>query len=164
MSALPYESATSGDKALGGLGHGPGGTTHGHTAGGNWTHKYRAWCGMLNRIREGAGAKKRWYAGVKLHPAWRQFEAFNADVADPPTRAHTLDRIDGDKGYVPGNVRWATRKEQARNRRSNRLVTIAGRTQCLAAWAEELGIGESTLRWRLAHGREINPPVPETTT
>lgn len=157
--SLPYENSTTGKNALIGRGHGPGPRTHGQsTTPDGWSHKYRAWCGMLGRARDITSPRAKWYAGVALHPAWLEFEAFNADVPDPPTRAHTLDRIKGELGYVPGNVRWATMKEQARNRRSNRLVTIGDRTQCLAAWAEETGIQEGTLRYRL--GRDLDPLAP----
>lgn len=55
--------------------------------------------------------------GIKVCPEWRSFEKFIADVGEKPTPAHTLDRIDPDGDYEPGNVRWATRKEQSANRR-----------------------------------------------
>lgn len=129
-----------------------------------FTHKYRAWVGMTQRVRDRKSPRAAWYAGVPIHPAWNaSFEAFDRDVPNPPTDGHTLDRIRAELGYVPGNVRWATRSEQARNRRSNRLVTLGGRTQCLAAWAEELGLSESGLRYRLRHGKKpIMLPTGET--
>jgi hypothetical protein len=156
---LPYENATSGEKALAGRGHGPGSRTHGQASTNGWSHKYRAWAGMVGRVRDTKSPRSRWYTDVPIHPAWLVFEVFDADVPDPPSRVHTLDRVRGELGYVPGNVRWATMKEQARNRRSNRLVTIGDRTQCIAAWAEETGIGEATLRYRLRRGVSLLAPV-----
>lgn len=56
--------------------------------------------------------------GIRVCQRWRRsFKNFKADVGEPPSAAHTLDRIENGKNYTPSNVRWATRKEQSRNRR-----------------------------------------------
>lgn len=86
-----------------------------------FTRKYRAWVSMLGRIRDKTSPRARWYKDVPLHQPWAEsFEAFDADVPGPPADHLTLDRIKGPLGYVPGNVRWATMKEQANNRRNSR--------------------------------------------
>lgn len=66
----------------------------------------------------------------------------------------TIDRIDNNKGYSPDNCRWVTAKEQSYNRRSNKLITIHGKTQTVTEWAKETGIPIGTLQNRLRYGWE----------
>lgn len=82
--------------------------------------------------------------GIKVCERWMTFENFYEDMGDPPPGC-TLDRIDTDGHYEPGNCRWATRKEQANNTRRNVLLTLAGRTQTLTQWSEEVGLKVGTL-------------------
>ena len=91
--------------------------------------------------------------GVSVCPSWVDcFEQFYEDVGEPPSPTHTLDRIDNAQGYVPGNVRWATRKEQANNRRFCALYEYDGKRMNLAQWAEYLEVPYWTLRSRLRYG------------
>lgn len=76
------------------------------------------------------------------------YKVFETDVGKRPTPFHQLDRIDNDGNYEPGNVRWATSKEQQNNRRNNRLLTISGTTKTLAQWAETSSVKYSTIRAR----------------
>jgi hypothetical protein len=69
-----------------------------------------------------------------------------------PTPKHTLDRKNGKKGYSPDNCRWATKSEQNRNRRTSRMLTIGGKKQCLAAWAEQVGVDLNVIYMRLTSG------------
>lgn len=64
----------------------------------------------------------------------------------------TIDRIDNNKGYSPNNCRWVTAKQQSYNRRSNKLITIQGKTQTVTEWAKELGISVGALQNRLRYG------------
>lgn len=64
----------------------------------------------------------------------------------------TIDRIDNNGGYSPQNCRWATYKEQNRNKRSNRNITLNGETKCLSEWAEFFGIGVPLATRRLNDG------------
>jgi hypothetical protein len=89
------------------------------------------------------------------------FEAFLADVGERPSLAHTLDRKDVNGDYEPGNCRWATKKEQSRNKRNNRLLTYAGESMPMSAWAERLGMKPTTLKRRISKGWSVHRALSE---
>lgn len=87
--------------------------------------------------------------GIKIADRWSDFTAFLADMGPRPAGT-TLDRwpnVNGD--YEPGNCRWATMREQENNKRNNVTLTHDGRTQTVAEWARETGIGYQTIRKRM---------------
>ncbi len=91
--------------------------------------------------------------GIRVCDRWlASFEAFCQDVEPRPSLAHSLDRIDVDGHYEPGNCRWATPSEQAHNRTDSRRVTINGKTQSFAAWVRALGISLNSAHARLRRG------------
>jgi hypothetical protein len=93
--------------------------------------------------------------GIKVCERWRNLSNFVADMGARPSPQHSIDRYPDKNGdYEPGNVRWATPTEQANNTRSNRLLTAFGKTQTVAEWGRETGLGHDiieqrvrTLRW-----------------
>lgn len=128
---------------------------HQHAKRGAPSPEYRVWGSMIQRCENPARASYRLYGGrgIRVYPAWRlSFDAFLRDVGPRPSPRHTLDRVDSDGHYEPGNVRWATPLQQANNARSNRLVTFNGETRTRAEWARHLGIKYFTLRQRLDKG------------
>lgn len=127
------------------------GKTHGHRRGNVSSPTYQSWNSMWDRCRRSHHPSHRHYEGVSVCDRWRSFENFLADMGERPV-GKTLDRIDGTKGYNPGNCKWSTLTEQARNKSNNRLITHQGRTQCLAAWAETTGIDYYRLRDRINRG------------
>lgn len=83
------------------------------------------------------------------------YENFLADMGDQP-ESTTIDRINTDGNYEPGNCRWLSASAQMRNKRNNNLLTFNGRTMCIAAWAEEVGMKSRTLRARIYdHGMSV---------
>lgn len=110
---------------------------------------------MLTRCHNEKSISFRYYGarGIVVCEEWREsFEAFLSHVGEAPSSGHSLDRISSALGYEPGNVRWALRADQARNRRSTHMLTFAGETMCVKDWADRLGISRPTLSDRLRRG------------
>jgi hypothetical protein len=113
--------------------------------------EYRAWAGMKSRCNDpGCSSYPKYGArGIRVCERWQGFENFLEDIGRRPSPNHSLERIDNDGDYEPSNVRWATSTDQARNRRTSRIIEFGGKRQCLEAWADDLGICQSTLHERL---------------
>ena len=88
--------------------------------------------------------------GIAVHANWREnFQSFLEHVGLRPSPNHEIDRIDNDGHYEPGNVRWATKKQNQRNRRSNSRIRAFGREMCIVEWSEETGISKQLIRTRI---------------
>ena len=92
--------------------------------------------------------------GVRVCERWLEgsqgaFERFLEDLGSAPSAEHSIDRIDVNGHYEPGNCRWSTRHTQMRNMRKNRYLTAFGKTQVMADWAREYGIHSSVIRYRI---------------
>jgi len=115
------------------------------------TPEYNSWRGMIERCENKNHEQYADYGGrgVTVCKKWREsFPTFLKDMGKRPPES-SIERRENDKPYSPKNCFWATRKQQARNKRNNYLITAFGRTQTLAAWAEETGIKAHTLRTRI---------------
>lgn len=115
--------------------------------------EYRSWKDMRARCSNPNDADYADYGGrgIAVCERWSDFALFYADMGDRPD-ATTLDRIDVNGPYEPGNCRWASAKAQANNKRSNRLITIGGDTKTLQQWCDQFGIEPSVVRYRLRAG------------
>lgn len=112
----------------------------------------KTWRAMISRCTNGSGMTKRNYRerGIHVCEQWRQsFEAFLDDMGMAPGPEYSLDRIDNDLGYFPENCRWATREQQARNKRNTRLIEFDGKKLSVSEWAEVLNIPRRALSLRL---------------
>jgi len=117
--------------------------------------EYAAWKAMRRRCYRPSCADFQNYGGrgITVAAEWlNSYDTFLAYVGRRPSPKHSIDRIDNDRGYEPGNVRWATAKEQARNRRRSVKVSAFGETLSLGEWAERFGVSSDTIRQRLERG------------
>lgn len=125
--------------------------------GGIRTEAYKSWIKMNARCHNSGSTSYRNYGarGINVCDRWANFGNFINDMGERPP-GHSLDRIDNSKGYSPENCRWATRKEQNRNKRGNRMITYKGETLPLVVWAERFEIKYVTLVRRLVLGWTVN--------
>lgn len=127
-------------------------TKHGHATNGI-SQTYHSWAGMIARCTDTNHSSFNRYGGrgITVCERWLQFDAFLADMGERP-KGTTLDRINGEHGYEPSNCRWATAKDQARNKRNNYRITISGVTRCIAEWAEMRGLHKDLIWERRQRG------------
>ena len=123
-------------------------TTHGRTH----TVEYKAWSSMKDRCFDEDNPSFDDYGGrgISVCAEWvNDFSAFFSEIGRRPGPDYSLDRIDNERGYEPGNVRWATPQEQQGNKRNNVRLSAFGQTKLLVRWAEELGVSMQLLHYRL---------------
>lgn len=112
---------------------------------------------MISRCNNPNSTGYKYYGGrgIKICKEWEDsFYNFYRDMGPRPDRC-SLDRIDVEGDYNKDNCRWASFKEQARNKRGNTEVTYKGDTKLICEWAEELGIKENTITYRLLRGWSV---------
>lgn len=134
---------------------------HGHAKRKNVSRIYKIWKNIIMRCYNPKSQHYRIYGdrGIIVCERWLKFENFLEDMGEPPTDKYTIDRINNDRGYYKENCRWSTSKEQQRNKRNNHLLKYNNKIQCIAAWAEEYNIIDSTLRSRLKNGWSIEKAI-----
>jgi hypothetical protein len=124
--------------------------------------EYRIWLSMKQRCENKKCAAYSGYGGrgITVCDRWlASFENFITDMGLRPSINHSIDRINNNGNYEPSNCRWATRKEQARNIRSNRLLEFNGQTKCISEWAEIYGISVNAIDRRLKEGQSVNDAI-----
>lgn len=124
-------------------------TCHGLTE----TRVYGSWGKMRSRCTDPAYHAFHRYGGrgIRVCERWMSFKNFLADMGHPPTPKHTIDRINNDGNYEPGNCRWVTQKQQVRNSTTVTMVSAWGETKSLVEWKEDSRcvVGYDTLKQRI---------------
>lgn len=117
--------------------------------------EFSTWSSMRYRCKNPGNAAWKNYGGrgISVCERWdASFTSFLEDMGPRPSPNHSLDRIDNDGNYEPGNCRWATQKEQMRNSCVADVITFNGQTKSVRDWAEETGIKWWTLKQRIKNG------------
>ncbi len=127
---------------------------HTKTHGMSKTKEYMTWQAMHARCKGYGENETKNYKdrGIAVCKKWASFENFYAHMGKRPSPKHTLERKNNNKGYSPENCVWAIRKQQQRNTRRNRRLTINGVTKCMSEWCEIYGVKVNMIRRRLASG------------
>lgn len=134
---------------------------HGQAKTNSRTPFYSIWLSMIRRCTNVKASDYPRYGGrgIKVCHEWlTSFITFRNDIlasiGGRPSDKHGIDRKENNRGYEPGNVRWATQKEQSRNRCTNHWITFNGETLCATDWALRLGITYGALKMRLRNRSE----------
>jgi hypothetical protein len=139
------------------------GVTHGMTK----TREFRIWHGMKQRCHNPKHPNYSYYGGrgITVCDEWREsFIKFFEHVGAAPSKDHTIDRINNNEGYYPGNCRWATMKQQSNNLNKNRILAYNGESLTVAEWADKMGCDRSVIAKRLDRAgwsveRALSTPV-----
>ena len=117
---------------------------------------YSSWVNMVQRCENKHVPNYANYGGrgIKVCDLFKSFEAFVMCVGERPGPEYSIDRIDTNGDYEPGNVKWSTKAEQNRNRRDNIHVEIDGETKTVFEWVNALGLKKSTIYKRISKGMD----------
>jgi hypothetical protein len=116
---------------------------------------HKVWTSAKQRCHNPNSTAFHYYGarGIRMCDRWQNsFEAFCQDMGPQPTPKHTLERIDNDGNYEPGNVRWATQAEQCLNHRRNVRISLGGVIKTLSEWSKESGLTKNGLKYRVKAG------------
>jgi len=137
---------------------------HGHRRSGETTYVYKAWENIKQRTTNPNHPRFADWGGrgVTLFAPWREsFMPFALyllnTLGERPSPKHSLDRVDNSLGYIPGNLKWSTAKEQAANRRvgnmpQTRWLDFYGQGYSVNAFAGMVGRSHKAVSYRLSRG------------
>lgn len=117
--------------------------------------EYNTWVHIIQRCHNPKNKDYPEYGGrgIKVCDMWRNsFEAFYMCLGKKPFPDYTIERLDYDKGYEPGNVVWASRADQTRNKRDNVVLEIDGVSQTVSQWALESPVSGFCIYKRINRG------------
>jgi hypothetical protein len=125
---------------------------HGLATKNRTTSDYDIWCHIKARCFNKNEKSYKHYGGrgITMCDEWKNdFYAFYSYMGARPSNIHTVDRINTNGNYEPGNCRWATQKEQQNNRRNNHIIEYDGVSLTISQWSEKINIKQPTIRRRL---------------
>ena len=129
------------------------------------TYEYNIWGNMLYRCNCPTSPAYELYGGrgVRVSEEWHSFEVFIKDMGERPTNLHSIDRINVDGNYCADNCKWATKKEQSRNKTNSRYLIVNGERIQVDDYCEANGISKAAIKNRFRRGwdndRIISTPV-----
>ena len=133
---------------------------HNKTHGKSKTKLFRVWYGILERCYNNRIMSYKNYGarGISVCKEWRDsYQSFHSwAMVSGYREGLSIDRIDNNGGYEPGNCRWCSKKEQAQNRRSNVFINYMGDSKTISQWESILGFGREIIRSRLLRGWSVN--------
>lgn len=143
---------------------GQGPRTHGYTSHDKKSAEYRSWQSARQRCNNPNDKSYKNYGGRGIKFCFDSYPDFLAYMGVRPTPQHTIDRIDNNGHYEKGNVRWATKTEQVRNRTNTVFLTIHNETRPLIEWCDIFNIHHATVRHRItklqwSHEKAVTYPV-----
>ncbi len=171
LSSVDGASLRRGDTKSCGCLRKEGMTTHGQSMGKQRKFGYGIWSGIKSRCENTRVKEYASYGGrgIQMCERWScSFDNFIQDMGKRPSRRHSIDRIDNDGDYEPGNCHWATRDEQGQNRSNNVRVVYLGRDMTIRNAVNIAGNVAllATAKWRVKHGwsveRAVETPSPES--
>lgn len=129
--------------------------------GGASSPEYAIWMGMRQRCSNPSNKEFHNYGGrgIKVCKRWQSFKNFIADMGQRPSRDLSIERINNDKGYSPGNCKWGTTFEQANNTRVNVFFGIDGVEKTVSQWSRISGITPTTIYGRIRSGWPVEKAV-----
>lgn len=136
--------------------------THGKSK----TSLYNKWHGIKQRCENQNNSCFKDYGGrgIKLCDEWQNFDSFQEWALENGYQDElTIERINNNGNYEPGNCKWVTRKEQGNNKRNNRLLSYKGETKTMHQWSEESGVNYNTLYTRLQNGWSVEKALTTPT-
>lgn len=125
------------------------------------TPEYNTWRKMISRCTNEDDKSYKDYGekGIKVCDRWMDFNCFIEDMGLRPEEGMTIDRVESTGNYEPGNCTWATKTEQARNRSTNKLLTMDGETKTVAEWTELYGHKRTMIADRLKAGWTVEDAI-----
>ena len=126
--------------------------------------EYHAWRSMIDRTttKKVKGINRYIERGIIVCDSWRHsFEQFYKDMGARPSPKHSIDRINNNGNYEPGNCRWATPKVQSNNMSSNVNIEVNGCTKTATQWSEITGVARDTIYYRIKDGWDPERAVTE---